>query len=165
MSDGEGAVIVEILRSPVGRAVKGSLAGVRPDDLGAAVVRALLERTPELDPASIDDVICGCGFPWGEQGYNVGRNIALLSGLPATVPAQTITRLCASSLQALRAAQHAIRAREGDTFLVIGVESTSRVGRGLELAPANPLPRTRTPSPGSSCRWARPPSGWPTAGR
>jgi acetyl-CoA C-acetyltransferase len=133
------AVIVDVLRSPVGRAANGSLVNVRPDDLAATVVRALLQRHSQVDPDTIDDVICGCGFPWGEQGYNVGRNIALLAGLPHTTAAQTITRLCASSLQALRAAAHAVAVYEGDTFVVVGVESTSRVGRGIELAPTNPL--------------------------
>jgi acetyl-CoA C-acetyltransferase len=133
------AVIVDIVRSPVGRAYKGALAEVRPDDLAAQVVRALLHANPAVDPASVSDVIAGCGFPWGEQGYNVGRNIALLAGLPHTVPAQTLTRLCASSLQALRAAHHAIAVGEADTVLAVGVESVSRVGRGLELAEPNPL--------------------------
>jgi len=132
-------VIVDLVRSPVGRAGKGALADVRPDDLGAHVVRALLERNPQVDPLSIDDLVCGCAFPWGEQGYNVGRCIAVLAGLPHSVPAQTITRLCASSLQALRSAAHAITLGEGDTFVVAGVESVSRVGRGIELAAVNPL--------------------------
>jgi acetyl-CoA C-acetyltransferase len=132
------AVIVDIVRSPVGRAAKGSLAGVRPDDLAAGVVRALLHRNPQLDPADVDDVVCGCAFPWGEQGYNVGRCIAILAGLPHHVPAQTITRLCASSLQALRCAAHAVALGEGDAFVVVGVESVSRVGRGIELSQVNP---------------------------
>jgi acetyl-CoA C-acetyltransferase len=129
------AVIVDIARSPVGRAHKGSLAGVRPDDLAAHVLRALLDRNPGVP---IDEAICGCAFPWGEQGYNVGRSIALLAGLPHEVPAQTITRLCASSLQALRSAVHAIAVGEGRAFAVVGVESVSRVGRGTELAPLHP---------------------------
>jgi acetyl-CoA C-acetyltransferase len=133
------AVIVDIVRSPVGRAAKGSLAGVRPDDLAAGVVRALLHRNPQLRPADVDDVVCGCAFPWGEQGYNVGRCIAVLAGLPHHVPAQTITRLCASSLQALRCAAHAVALGEGDAFVVVGVESVSRVGRGIELSDTNPL--------------------------
>ncbi len=132
------AVIVDVVRSPVGRAYKGSLAGVRPDDLAAHVLRELLDRNPAVAPDAIDDVICGCAFPWGEQGYNVGRGIALLAGLPHHVPAQTITRLCASSLQALRSAVHAIAAGEGNAFAVVGVESVSRVGRGTELSEPNP---------------------------
>jgi acetyl-CoA C-acetyltransferase len=126
------AVIVDIVRSPVGRAVKGSLASVRPDDMAAEVLRALLAR----HPVEVDEVICGCAFPWGEQGYNLGRCVALLAGL--NVPAQTITRLCASSLQALRSAAHAIAVGEGVAFAVVGVESVSRVGRGLELSETNP---------------------------
>jgi acetyl-CoA C-acetyltransferase len=132
------AVIVDVVRSPVGRAHKGSLAGVRPDDLAAHVLRELLDRHPEVAPDAIDDVICGCAFPWGEQGYNVGRSIALLAGLPHEVPAQTLTRLCASSLQALRSAVHAIAVGEGNVFAVVGVESVSRVGRGTELATPHP---------------------------
>jgi acetyl-CoA C-acetyltransferase len=131
-------VIVDVLRTPVGRAHKGSLVNVRPDDLAAIVVGELLGRYPEISPESIDDLICGCAFPWGEQGYNVGRSIGILAGLPHTVPGQTITRLCGSSLQALRSAAHAVLAREGETFLVVGVESVSRVGRGHDLAEPHP---------------------------
>jgi acetyl-CoA C-acetyltransferase len=138
MAELREAVIVDVLRTPVGRAHKGSLTQVRPEDLGALVVRSLLERFPEVQPATIDEVVCGCAFPWGEQGYNVGRNIALLAGLPHRVPAHTITRLCASSLQAIRAAAHAVATGEGDTFVVVGVESVSRVGRGVDLAPPHP---------------------------
>jgi acetyl-CoA C-acetyltransferase len=142
------AVIVDVRRTPVGRAHRGALADVRPDDLAAGVVRALLDRHPQVDPAEIDDVVVGCGFPWGEQGYNVGRGIALLAGLPHSVPAQTLTRLCASSLQALRAAQHAIAVGEADVVLAVGVESVSRVGRGLDLAP--PHPRLDPGAPGET---------------
>ncbi|MCW2535611.1 MAG: acetyl-CoA acetyltransferase [Modestobacter sp.] len=142
------AVIVDVRRTPIGRAHRGSLAGVRPDDLAAGVVRALLAEHPAVDPAEVDDVIVGCGFPWGEQGYNVGRSIALLAGLPHSVPAQTLTRLCASSLQALRAAQHAIAVGEADTVIAVGVESVSRVGRGLDLAP--PHPRLDPEAPGET---------------
>ena len=138
MAELREAVIVDVLRTPVGRAHKGSLTQVRPEDLGALVVRSLLERFPEVQPATVDEVVCGCAFPWGEQGYNVGRNIALLAGLPHRVPAHTITRLCASSLQAIRAAAHAVATGEGDTFVVVGVESVSRVGRGVDLAPPHP---------------------------
>ena len=141
------AVIVDLHRSAIGRAGKGGLVDVRPDDLAADVAAKLLAHYPEIAPSTLDDVICGCAFPWGEQGYNVGRNIALLAGLPATVPAQTITRLCASSLQALRAAAHAVGAGEGTAFLVVGVESVSRVGRGAELAPANPRLDPGAPGP------------------
>jgi acetyl-CoA C-acetyltransferase len=145
--DGRSAVIVDVVRTPVGRAHKGALAGRRPDDLAALALRELLDRHPEVDPGHIDDVICGCAFPWGEQGYNLGRNVAVLAGLPHHVPAQTITRLCASSLQALRAAAHAIAVGEGRAFAVVGVESVSRVGRGIDLAPVNPLLDPEAPGP------------------
>jgi acetyl-CoA C-acetyltransferase len=138
-TNGRTPVIVDVLRSPVGRASKGSLVDVRPDDLAAYVVKELLERNPELDPGTLDDVVCGCGFPWGEQGYNVGRCISLLAGVPHHVPGQTVTRLCASSLQALRIAGHAIAMGEADAMLAVGVESVSRVGRGTHLATPNPL--------------------------
>src|SRR5207253_9225411 len=124
---------------PIGRAQKGSLVDVRPDDLAAFVLRSLLELYPEVESRGIDDLICGCAYPWGEQGYNLGRNIGLLAGLPPEVPAQPITRLCASSLQALRSAANAIAAGEGDTFAVVGVESVTRVGRGLDPAARNRL--------------------------
>jgi len=112
---------------------------VRPDDLGAFVLRALLGRVGPEAEADLNEVICGCGFPWGEQGYNVGRTIALLAQLVHNTPAFTITRLCASSLQAIRSAQHAIIAGEGTTYAVVGVESCSRVGRDRHLAENNPL--------------------------
>jgi len=131
-------VIVDVRRTPVGRAKKGSLVDWRPDDLGAFAVRSLLERFPELDTGTIDDVACGCAFPWGEQGYNVGRNIAILAGLPHHVPASTTTRLCASSLQALRTAAHAIAMGEAEAMVAVGVESVSRVGHGHHLAEKNP---------------------------
>jgi acetyl-CoA C-acetyltransferase len=138
-NNGRTAVIVDILRTPVGRAHKGSLVDVRPDDLAAFVTRSVLEAHPEVDPASIDDVACGCAFPWGEQGYNVGRNISVLAGIPHHVPAFTVTRLCGSSLQALRVGAHAIMLGEADVILAVGVESVTRVGRGHELAQPNPL--------------------------
>lgn len=125
------AVIVDGTRSPIGRAKKGSLQEVRPDDLAGYVVQKLLEKTA-LDPASIQDLMCGCGLPHGESGFNVGRAIVLLSGLPPTVPGTTVNRFCASSLQTIRMAFHAIKTGEGDTFIAAGVESSSRV---------NPLPR------------------------
>jgi acetyl-CoA C-acetyltransferase len=139
MPDARSAVIVDIRRTPVGRAHKGSLVDVRPDDLGAFIVRSLLDAHPEVDPASIDEVACGCAFPWGEQGYNISRNVSLLAGLPHHVPAFTVTRLCASSLQALRIAAHAIVLGEAEAILAVGVESVTRVGRGHELAQPHPL--------------------------
>ena len=129
------AVIVDAVRSPIGRAFKGSLVDVRPDDLGARVVDALLERNPEVDPATVDDLICGCGLPQGEQAFNLGRIVVLLSELlPDSVTATTVNRYCASSLQAIRSAFHAIEAGEGETFIAAGIECVSRVGPHSELA-------------------------------
>ena len=123
------AVIVSAARTPIGRAAKGSLINARPDDLGAFAVRKAMEKVPELDPAEVVDVMVGCGFPEGEAGMNVGRRIALLSGLPNTVPGTTVNRFCASSLQTIRMAFHAIKAGEGDAFVAGGVESVSRVNQ------------------------------------
>jgi acetyl-CoA C-acetyltransferase len=120
------AVIVAAGRTPIGRAKKGSLTDVRPDDMLGFVIRNVVERSG-VDPASIDDVIVGCGMPHGEQGMNVARIAALLAGLPETVPGTTVNRFCASSLQAIRMAFHAVKAGEGDTYVCGGVESTSRV--------------------------------------
>src|SRR3954465_14080494 len=92
------AVIVDTIRTPIGRAFKGSLAQLRPEEMGAFVVDQLLERNPELDPALVEDLICGCGFPQGLQGFNIGRIISLLSQLPQTVTGATIARYCSSSL-------------------------------------------------------------------
>jgi acetyl-CoA C-acetyltransferase len=124
------AVIVATGRSPIGRAGKGSLAGVRPDDMVGDIVRKVLEKVPELQPQEINDLICGCGYPAGEQGMNIGRRAVFLSGLPDSVPGTTVNRFCASSLQAIRMAFHAIKVGEGDAFVCAGVESYSRVGRG-----------------------------------
>ncbi len=126
------AVIVDAVRSPIGRAFKGSLTSIRPDDLGAYVVDQLLERNPEVAPDSIEDLICGCGLPQGEQSFNIGRIIALLSRLPDSVTGTTVNRYCASSLQAIRIAAHAVMAGEGDAFIAAGVEHVSRVGMWSE---------------------------------
>jgi acetyl-CoA C-acetyltransferase len=107
------AVVVATARSPIGRANKGSLASLRPDDLAARIVRAALEKAPQLRPEDIDDLIVGCGAPGGEQGYNLGRVVSVLLGLD-NVPGTTVTRYCASSVQSTRMAFHAIRAGEGD---------------------------------------------------
>jgi acetyl-CoA C-acetyltransferase len=120
------AVIVDAIRTPIGRAAKGSLKDVRADDLAAVPLRALVERNPEVDFAQTDDVLMGCGFQMGEQGYNVGRNAALLAGYDHHVPGTTVNRFCASSLQTLRMAFHAIRAGEGDQYVAAGVEAVSR---------------------------------------
>jgi acetyl-CoA C-acetyltransferase len=123
------AVIVDAIRTPIGRAVKGSLKSVRADDLAAIPLKALLERNPQLDQRSICDVMMGCGYGEGESGYNVGRVASLLAGIDHHVPACTVNRFCASSLQTTRMAFHAIKAGEGDTYIAAGVESVSRVGR------------------------------------
>jgi acetyl-CoA C-acetyltransferase len=124
------AVIVDAVRTPIGRAVKGSLKDVRADDLAAVPLRALLERNPQLDPTTIDDVMMGAAAGEGEQGYNVARNASILAGLPISVPGTTVNRFCASSLQTIRMAFHAIRAGEGDTYVAAGVEAVSRLGGG-----------------------------------
>jgi acetyl-CoA C-acetyltransferase len=123
------AVIVATARSPIGRAHKGALRELRPDDLTATIIRAALDKVPQLDASTIDDLYLGCGLPGGEQGFNMGRVVATLLGLDS-VPAATLTRYCASSLQTTRMALHAIRAGEGDVFISAGVEMVSRYARG-----------------------------------
>ncbi|MEU8327245.1 acetyl-CoA C-acetyltransferase [Micromonospora sp. NPDC048839] len=123
------AVIVATARSPIGRAHKGSLRDVRSDDLAATIVQAALDKIPQLDPTTIDDLYLGCGLPGGEQGFNMARVVSTLLGLD-TVPGATLTRYCASSLQTTRMAMHAIRAGEGDVFVSAGVEIVSRYARG-----------------------------------
>jgi acetyl-CoA C-acetyltransferase len=121
------AVIVSAVRTPIGRARKGSLVDARPDDLVAFAIRTAVEQVPELDPGEIGDVIVGCGFPQDKQGMNLARRAALLAGLPQSVPGTTVNRFCASSLQTIRMAFHAIKAGEGDAFVAAGVESISQV--------------------------------------
>jgi len=123
------AVIVSTARSPIGRAFKGSLAGVRPDDLATTIVRAALDKVPSLDPRDIDDLLMGCGLPGGQQGMNLGRVVAVNLGYDF-LPGATITRYCSSSLQTTRMAAHAIRAGEGDVFLSAGVEVVSSFVHG-----------------------------------
>ncbi|MET0816567.1 MAG: acetyl-CoA C-acyltransferase [Solirubrobacteraceae bacterium] len=120
------AVIVDAVRTPIGRAAKGSLKDVRADDLAAIPLEALVERNPEVDFSQTTDILMGCGFPMGEQGYNVGRNAQLLAGIDHHVPAVTVSRFCSSSLQAIRMAFHAIVAGEGDQYVAAGVEAVSR---------------------------------------
>ena len=132
------AVIVATGRSPIGRAAKGSLVSYRPDDLLGYIVRKVLEKVPELPHDNIDDLICGCGFPHGQSGMNVGRQGVFLSGLPMSVPGTTVNRFCASSLQSIRMAFHAIRAGEGRAFVCAGVESVSRVNTMPALEDINP---------------------------
>ncbi|MGA3155029.1 MAG: acetyl-CoA C-acyltransferase [Streptosporangiaceae bacterium] len=133
------AVIAAIGRSPIGRAAKGSLVDQRPDDLGAYIVGQVLQQIPQLDASQIDDVICGCALPGGEQSHNIGRIISLLAGLGA--PGTTVNRYCSSSLQATRMAFHAIRAGEGDAFVCVGVESSTRSPFGVFAD----QPETRNP--------------------
>src|SRR5918911_2182024 len=121
------AVIVAAARTPIGRARKGSLIDARPDDLVAFAIDAALAQVPELPREEIVDVMVGCGFPQQKQGMNLGRRAALLAGLPDHVPGTTVNRFCASSLQTIRMAFHAIKAGEGDAFIAGGVESISQV--------------------------------------
>jgi acetyl-CoA C-acetyltransferase len=134
------AVIVSAARSPIGRAFKGSLTEVRPDDLAAQMIRTALAKVPALDPDTVDDVYLGCGLPGGESGFNMGRIVNLINGMD-TVPAATITRYCASSVQTTRMAFHAIKAGEGDIFVSAGVETVSRFVKGN----SDSLPDTQNP--------------------
>ena len=134
------AVIVATARSPIGRAFKGSMTSIRPDDLLAQMVSAALAKVPALDPASVEDLIVGCGLPGGEQGFNIARVTAVLLGLD-TVPGTTVNRYCSSSLQSTRMAYHAIKAGEGDVFISGGVECVSRFAKGS----SDSLPDTQNP--------------------
>ncbi|HEY1698108.1 MAG TPA: acetyl-CoA C-acetyltransferase [Trebonia sp.] len=134
------AVIVSTARSPIGRAFKGSLKDIRPDDLAVQIVKAALAKIPQLDPADIDDLILGCGLPGGEQGYNLARVVAVLAGHDG-LPGTTVNRYCSSSLQTIRMAFHAIKAGEGDAFISAGVETVSRFGKGS----SDGLPDTKNP--------------------
>ena len=123
------AVIVATARSPIGRAVKGSLATMRPDDLAAQMVRAALDKVPALNPHHIDDLMLGCGQPGGESGFNIGRTVAVQLGYDF-LPGTTVNRYCSSSLQTTRMAFHAIKAGEGNAFISAGVETVSRFATG-----------------------------------
>jgi acetyl-CoA C-acetyltransferase len=127
------AVIVDAIRTPIGRAVKGSLKSVRADELAAIPISALVERNPEVDFSQTADVLMGAASSFGEQGYNVGRNASLLAGLDHHVPACTVNRFCASSLMTIRMAAHAIKAGEGDQYVAAGVECVSRAGLGAGM--------------------------------
>src|SRR6476661_944721 len=131
------AVIVATARSPIGRAVKGSLATMRPDDLATQMVRAALDKVPALDPRDIDDLMMGCAQPAGEAGYNIARAVAVELGYDF-LPGTTVNRFCSSSLQTTRMAFHAIKAGEGEVFVSAGVETVSRLFKGA----ANGLPGT-----------------------
>jgi acetyl-CoA C-acetyltransferase len=144
------AVIVSTARSPIGRAYKGSLKGMRADDLTVQMVRAALAKVPELDPTEINDLMLGCAMPGGEQGSNLGRAVAVLLGYDH-LPGTTITRYCSSSLQTTRMAFHAIRAGEGNTYISAGVEAVSRFGKGNQR-------RNRRPGPAKpALRWGHRP--------
>jgi len=123
------AVIVATARSPIGRAFKGSLKDLRPDDLAATIVQAAMAKVPQLKPTDIDDLLLGCGLPGGEQGFNMARVVAILAGYD-TVPGATTTRYCSSSLMTTRMAMHAIKADEGEVFISAGVEMVSRFLKG-----------------------------------
>jgi acetyl-CoA C-acetyltransferase len=130
------AVIVATARSPIGRAFKGALVELRPDDMAAQTVKAVLAKVPQVDPTSVEDLILGNAQPAGEAGYNLARVVALLADLP-TVAGTTVNRYCSSSLQTIRMAAHAIRAGEGDIFISAGVEAVSRFGQGMADGMAN----------------------------
>jgi acetyl-CoA C-acetyltransferase len=131
------AVIVDAVRTPIGRAFKGSLAGQRPDEMGAYVVDQLLERNSELEPADVEEVMCGCGMPQGLQAFNIGRIIVLLSEkLPESVNGVTISRYCASSLEAIRQAANSVATGQGDAYIAAGVEWVSRYNERTEPAGA-----------------------------
>ncbi|HET7351089.1 MAG TPA: acetyl-CoA C-acetyltransferase [Marmoricola sp.] len=134
------AVIVSAARSPIGRANKGSLKDFRPDDLSATIIQAALDKVPELDPKTVNDLMLGCGLPGGEAGNNMGRVVATLLGHDE-IPGTTITRYCSSSVQTSRMAFHAIRAGEGDAFISAGVETVSRYVKGT----SDHIPDTRNP--------------------
>jgi len=134
------AVIVATARSPIGRAGKGSLASIRPDDLAVQIVAAALAKVPQLDPADIGDLMLGCGLPGGEQGFNMARVVAVLLGHDH-LPGTTVNRYCSSSLQTTRMAFHAIKADEGDVYISAGVECVSRFVKGS----SDSWPDTRNP--------------------
>src|SRR6266581_1451452 len=135
------AVIVATARSPIGRAGKGSLTSIRPDDLAAQMVTAALAKVPQLDPADVGDLILGCGLPGGEQGFNMARVVAVLLGHDH-LPGTTVNRYCSSSLQTTRMAFHAIKAGEGDVYISAGVECVSRFAKGS----SDSWPDTRNPA-------------------
>ena len=175
------AVIVSTARSPIGRANKGSMVDVRPDDLAATIVTAALDKLPQLDRQTVEDVMIGCAQPAGEQGYNLGRVVALLAGMD-DVPGTTVNRYCSSSLQTIRMAAHAIKSGEGDVFVAAGVECVSRFDKGRsdgnpgttndrfadargahEGAPGRrraDVDAGRRVCPTSTSRWARPRRTW-----
>ncbi len=160
------AVIVATARSPIGRAHKGSLKDLRPDDMSAQIVRALMAKVPQVKASDVEDLIMGVGQPAGEGGFNLGRMVAILAGLD-DVPGVTVNRYCSSSLQTIRMAAHAIRSGEGDCFIAAGVEAVSRYGNGAaDTAPnaifKDPGVRTKLRTEGGQPAWT-PPTGLPDA--
>jgi acetyl-CoA C-acetyltransferase len=157
------AVIVATARSPIGRAGKGSLVDLRPDDMAAQIVQALMTKVPQVSPDMVEDLIMGCGQPAGEAGFNIGRVVSLLAGLEA--PGVTVNRYCSSSLQTIRMAAHAIKAGEGDCFISAGVEAVSRYGAGASDTAPNAIfkdagARTAERAQGGAPTWT-PPEGLP----
>jgi acetyl-CoA C-acetyltransferase len=158
------AVIVATTRSPIGRAFKGSLVDMRPDDLSAQMVKALMAKVPQVKADDIEDLMMGCGQPAGEQGFNIARVVAILAGLD-NVPGVTVNRYCSSSLQTIRMAAHAIRSGEGDCFIAAGVECVSRYGADASDSAPNAVfadagKRTKQRSEGGQPAWT-PPQGLP----
>jgi len=156
------AVIVATARSPIGRANKGSLVDLRPDDMSAQIVRALMAKVPQVKPGDVEDLIMGCGQPAGEGGFNIARVVAMLAGLD-DVPGVTVNRYCSSSLQTIRMAAHAIKAGEGDCFIAAGVETVSRYASGASDTAPNPIfktpgERTKARAAGGQPTWT-PPQG------
>jgi acetyl-CoA C-acetyltransferase len=151
------AVIVATARSPIGRANKGSLVDLRPDDMSAQIVRALMAKVPQVKPDDIEDLLMGCGQPAGEAGFNIARIVAVLAGLD-NAPGATVNRYCSSSLQTIRMAAHAIKAGEGDCFIAAGVETVSRYASGAsDMAPnaifKKPGERTKARAAGGQPTW------------
>src|SRR3954451_14402719 len=131
------AVIVDTIRTPIGRAFKGSLAQLRPDETGAYVIDQLLERNPDVDPASVEDIFCGGGMPQGLQAFNIARIMVLLSGkLPETVNGATMSGYCASSLDSISPAANGLRPGQADTYIAAGVEWVSRYSERTDPAGA-----------------------------
>jgi acetyl-CoA C-acetyltransferase len=156
------AVIVATARSPIGRANKGSLVDLRPDDMSAQIVRALMAKVPQVKPSDVEDLIMGCGQPAGEGGFNIARVVAMLAGLD-DVPGVTVNRYCSSSVQTIRMAAHAIKAGEGDCFIAAGVETVSRYASGASDTAPNPIfktpgERTKARAAGGQPTWT-PPQG------
>ena len=160
------AVIVATARSPIGRANKGSLKDLRPDDMSAQIIRALMAKVPQVKATDVEDLMMGIGQPAGEGGFNIARMAAILAGLD-DVPGVTVNRYCSSSLQTIRMAAHAIRAGEGDCFIAAGVETVSRYASGASDSAPNPVfkepgARTKARAEGGHGKWT-PAPGLPDA--